>query len=346
MTTDADVVSTRQTSDGISLMLHSDGSISDRRSYVGRSKLPRDKMWRVWEDISLYTRDEVPDLIKAVRRGTWMPFRVRPDMTEERHQEILSSQVRTRGFGPDGVFRIWTPTKNPDMVENPPWVGRLLAESYEVLEEEVPARWLPRLDTVKPGSGGSIVGRVKEYGCGVYGCVLPTLDPGVVLKLTTDDTEAQFAADLAETLVEPICVEYKMVMRLASRHEGRTVHLLWRESAEDVGKLDKVLGKGALALVDEQHAAAQDAYRAISEGRGESLIRMRVSHWLERCEAMARQTKVPELRPLGEGLVEVYAQQRIVFGDIHAGNLGRVERETGSAWVITDPGNIAVLEAS
>ena len=242
-------------------------------------------------------------------------------------------------------------TRRPPLVPNPPWVTELLSSSYDQIQEQVKdhPEWLPKLVETYP-SRGRLSAKIQEYGCGVYGCVIPTLDPRVVLKVTTDDTEAEFAAEWSSTLVAPICVQYYATMPLTLQHNKRYVTLLWRESADYVGTIDHYISDTtsddnkadeALRLIDEQWQASQIAYRALREQApfAESAIR----DWLNRCEAMARQTKIPELRPLGDGLVEVYAAQGVLFGDIHAGNIGLVHRGDADLWVITDPGNIAVV---
>jgi hypothetical protein len=223
----------------------------------------------------------------------------------------------------------------------------------------VPARWLPQLQDVVPIGGEAVEASVREYGCGQYGCVYPTLDDHVVLKLTADDTEAEFAAELAGTLERPICVRYFMVIRPegALDQKRSPVYLLWRESADYVGKIDVFMdertdssrqGDRAMLLINEQWDAAQHAYKAlhglVEGGRPHDVMRHAIAAWLETCEAMARQTQVPELRELGDGLVEVYRAQNIFFGDIHAGNLGLVHRTDGDHWVVTDPGHIAVVD--
>jgi hypothetical protein len=233
------------------------------------------------------------------------------------------------------------------MTPNPSWATEVLANTYETLEDMgVPAKWLPRLSDVHARRGSAIAAHVHEYGCGAYGCVFPTIDPTVVLKVTGDDTEAQFAADLSPNLERPICVTYHMVVRpdgALDNHDSQ-VYLLWRESAELVGQIGKTLGRRAVELINQQHAAAQHAYQLISDVDTEpDAMREAIRAWLETCETMARQTQVPELRELGDGLVEVYRAQQVFFGDIHAGNLGLVHRPDGDHWVITDPGHVAVV---
>jgi hypothetical protein len=246
------------------------------------------------------------------------------------------------------------------MVPNPQWTVDAISDIYETLADKgIAPQWLPRLGDVRPARGSRLSGQVKEYGCGQYGCVYPTMDPRVVLKVTSDDTEAEFARDLASKLVRPICVAYYMWIhpKDATDDRGYPVYLLWRESAKRVGEIDEVLGDHAKGFIDAQHRAAQAAYRAIHAWTNSDAytwnhekridaedVRRAVARWLETCEAMARQTQVPELRELGDGLVQVYGDQRIFFGDIHAGNLGMVTRPDGDHWVITDPGHVAMLD--
>lgn len=246
------------------------------------------------------------------------------------------------------------------MIPNPPWATKVIADVYDSLQGMgVPARWMPRLQDVVQAGDDSVNAGVVEYGCGQYGCVFPTLDDKVVLKLTADDTEAEFAAHLAPTLERPICVRYYTVIQPEGVIDAKRsqVYLLWRESADYVGKisdfLDEATGNGdrgdeAYELISAQHAAAQVAYESLNGrvqgGRPHDLMRRSIAVWLDTCEAMARQTRVPELRELGDGLVEVYRAQHIFFGDIHAGNLGLVHRTDGDHWVITDPGHIAVVD--
>jgi hypothetical protein len=275
-------------------------------------------------------------------------------------------------------------TQPQRFVQNPAWVTDALAASWETLDDTVPAAWRPILDTVKSTADDRLSGRVLEYGCGKYGCVFPTSDPEVVLKVTSDDTEAEFAANLAGTLARPICVAYKAVLALDQYRDKQRIYLLWRESASRVGELEEVLGEHAMDYVAAQHAAAEFAYWSLQGAVTDKAITMWTKRWGERvngwyaheirdlyralidvairgsrsphiqaksaldlwvkaCDLMARQTVVPQLRELGDGMVEVFTQQHILFGDIHEGNLGIAHRPDGGHWVITDPGHIAVV---
>lgn len=63
----AEIVSTRTTFDGVTVYLHADGSVSDRRC-VQRGKLPVTTMWRAWGDVCTYTHAELPEMIRAAKR--------------------------------------------------------------------------------------------------------------------------------------------------------------------------------------------------------------------------------------------------------------------------------------
>lgn len=224
--------------------------------------------------------------------------------------------------------------------QNPAWVTNILSKHLVELEESIPAKWLPKL-TKTSAYYGRISAALKEHGCGSYGCVLPTMDPKVVLKLTTDDTEAQFANELADTLAAPIVVKYHLTLALPEKYKGRKSFLLWRDSADRVGELGEVVaergGDGVKAeqAIEAQHAAADRAFKALDRGEDATAL-------LEKWERKAREMgeKVPELRELAEGMITNLHAKGIFMGDVHGGNIGRVE----DRWVVIDPGHIAVVE--
>lgn len=255
------------------------------------------------------------------------------------------------------VIHAHTPRKNPveiretdfDLIENPtPWVTNLLSTYYGQLEEKVPPAWLPKIAKAK-AVGTTFTGELSEFGCGAFGCVLPTLDPHVVLKVTSDDTEAEFAAKLAETLPMPVCTAYFMVMDLVGKTrgprsgvrsdgQGAKVYLLWREEAKEVGKIDKVVGQHAEAAIHRQHTAAMDAFIAIQNGKD---ARDLLERWTRACTAMG---KVAELAFVSEGLLRAYSEAGVFISDTHGGNLGLCMRNGKQTWVVTDPGNVVVTK--
>lgn len=240
-------------------------------------------------------------------------------------------------------------------VQNPPWVTQLLANAYESLEERIRPDWLPKLTSVKAstlrGSKQVVMkAEMKEYGCGAFGCVLPTLDDSVVLKLTSDDTEAQFAREIAGTLVAPICVRYYDVLETNQEFEGNKVWLLWRDSANHVGDLHALgdmQGDVAKHLVNEQHMAASFVLTKIwskrARGRGTNKeVAAHLKIWRRRVEDIVRQAAKP-VADLFDGVLQVFDEQGIFIGDVHSGNVGMVTQDGVQRWVITDPGHVVVF---
>lgn len=234
--------------------------------------------------------------------------------------------------------RTRSPATPQGFVANPPWVTQALADAWETITAKVRPQWLPRLEDVH-AKRGHVSADLAELGCGAYGCVLPTLDAGVVLKVTTDETEAEFAAYLSKDLIRPFVTVYRTVMSIPAKHEGRRIYLLWREEANDVGGIRA--GSAADEAVYWQHKSAQAAYTLIADGdHGPDLVAA-IGAWRD---ALKEMIKIYEIAYVARGMLEAYDQQGIFFGDIHAGNLGLVERDGQSTWVITDPGHVAVIE--
>lgn len=121
------------------------------------------------------------------------------------------------------------------LVSNPPqpWVAKALKENWAALLAEVPSpTWLPVAD-----------GRTfRDYGCGHYGCVMPTTEPGMVCKITSDESEVEFIRAAMKIGDWPTgIVRYTAAMDLPTTHRSRKVYAIWREEAFDVGqgKLDR-----------------------------------------------------------------------------------------------------------
>lgn len=108
------------------------------------------------------------------------------------------------------------------------WADRLLAEEWDGLVGlglPMPVR-------------STKTKTYKSYGCGSYGCVYETQSEAVVLKLTTDPTEAAFVERAIEIGHWPRgIVEYFYIERMSGTRHGDVVYVLWREAAQQVGML-------------------------------------------------------------------------------------------------------------
>ena len=114
-----------------------------------------------------------------------------------------------------------------------PWIDRTASALWSRIVAASPKpEWVPRQE----GSRGSKV-HVEELGCGHYGCVMPTNDPEVVCKITSDVTEATFVVAAATLRGEPPegIVRYLGIYQLPEKHRGRDTFILWREAALSVG---------------------------------------------------------------------------------------------------------------
>ena len=117
------------------------------------------------------------------------------------------------------------------------WVDRHLGLNWERVRAAVPKEdWLP---LVTESSKGRAKVSFEEYGCGHYGCVMPTYDSDVVFKLTSDETEAFFVAaalNMKDDEAWAGLTEYYGIYRLRGAfHRKRPLYVLWREAAHDVG---------------------------------------------------------------------------------------------------------------
>lgn len=122
---------------------------------------------------------------------------------------------------------------------NPPWIDRVLNKHWEAIVDEAPeAGGIPLAPVVASESKrGKLT--FEEYGCGHYGCVMPTADPGTVFKVSSDVSEAAFVAQVCELGYQaPGVVRYHKIREIKGvTHRGRRVFILWRQEAYHVGEL-------------------------------------------------------------------------------------------------------------
>lgn len=120
------------------------------------------------------------------------------------------------------------------------WVDRSITEVWDRVANVVPESWMPKIavGSTRPKK----YKHVEEYGCGHYGCVMPTNEPGLVCKLTSDVTEARFVVKAITLGHTAGIVEYKNIYALQglTRSSGwgnkRPLFILWRTEAESVGE--------------------------------------------------------------------------------------------------------------
>jgi hypothetical protein len=193
----------------------------------------------------------------------------------ERLARTVTSVLSPRWFGVNVSTKVGQGT--PPKI-NPPWTTRAIAKQWDSLSDLVGPDLMPALSKAHASRKGELVAQLDTLGCGAYGCVLETGDPGVVLKITTDSSEAEFATKVLPRMPEEVqrgFVRYHKSASLDSRHERRPLYALWRQSAESVGGLgkgkgpiDRLVGRRRNALVNlvaHSWTASQVALEALLE---------------------------------------------------------------------------------
>lgn len=84
------IIATRTTFDGVTVYLHSDGSVSDRLNFF-RAKLPIASMWRAFDDVSIYTHAEIPSFIREAKGGKWSPAWIAGQVASAQKRAAIAS---------------------------------------------------------------------------------------------------------------------------------------------------------------------------------------------------------------------------------------------------------------
>lgn len=244
---------------------------------------------------------------------------------------------------------------------NPPWwVENVLINNWEFLKQNIGERFLP--DNPK----------AAEYGCGLYGCVIPTKTRGMVLKITSDSTEGKFVESLSK--IKNIVgknvfeentaglVRYKEVIRFDEEYKNRRIYGLLREESELIGlrQASSMFGdpnyflpqakllneyKGAwdaiwnMFVFEQKQGSdrfASEIGEMVRSGEYENIALNYAMETLDMLESY------PEMVPIVKTL-RFFMKFGMVITDVHAGNFGVVRRKTRKKLVIIDPGNIIFL---
>jgi hypothetical protein len=190
-----------------------------------------------------------------------------------------------------------------------PWVDKNLRSAWPRIARQVPESWLPRTKMTAKSAGSrhsKLV--VEEFACGHYGCVMPTNEPGIVCKITSDPSEAKFiAAYLTLPKPEGGIVRYEKIFQLADQeHKKRPLFVLWREEAYEVGVLQNLYAYGYSKHFDT------DEYELRSMREGSKLL-----HKFLELAHMARETMIRAFKstvdrqPTPEARAEAY--QRLLW---------------------------------
>lgn len=117
----------------------------------------------------------------------------------------------------------------------PPWTLRFLTDNWDAIAKDVKPGWMP-----VEGAASTERRRLSDaLGCGHYGCVFSTNTPGLVMKVSSDPSEAEFIKAAIQIGDWPDgIVRYQAVLDLPGSHRNRPVFVIWREEAFEIGKVN------------------------------------------------------------------------------------------------------------
>ena len=252
----------------------------------------------------------------------------------------------------------WTPNETP-------WVDRTIRAAWDELVGVSDPEAMP---LVLPGTRTQFA----EYGCGYYGCALPTGSPDVTLKLTTDVSEAHLVhLILSNTL--PVgdmnldgLVKYHGMVPLEATYRKRPIYAIWREAVEPLPKYtiwggahppkwtNEIMAyldaaKRLYSYVNPPKAKWQDRAEKVMRGYEVSYVPSpsKVVRWELYKHALwvaQELANTPDIYRVGETLWD-FMEQQIVICDTHLGNLGYAERDGDNrAIVLFDPGQVLFFD--
>jgi hypothetical protein len=189
-------------------------------------------------------------------------------------------------------------------------------------------------------------------GCGAYGCVYRTGTPGVVLKVTYDQTEGRFVREaIAIGSFPEGIVRYDLLIDDDAGLRGvegfwdppvvsseLRIFLLWREAASfarDTEEIREAVHEDLIDLANlineyivlEPTEQTSDRLRAVFDAAGRRLA-----------EGAPRSVSEPVWTAL-----QFYLGHGMLISDLHDENLGVVRRDGRLLCVITDPGRVFFL---
>lgn len=256
---------------------------------------------------------------------------------------------------------------------NPAWTNHALFRQWDDLEYLVGHANMPKITSKTAHKL-----KAKEYGSGAYGTVMPSNTKGIVVKVTSDPTEATFAYVVQKLRKYPEgMVKYYEVFRLDGTHSERPIYIIWREEAYNVGKsLTPQAEEMLLALRDHADPAFQltswpdlkeenlgpivsaaKTYRKHTGyehgGTGPGFVDAikllfsgdltKAGYGVAAARAIADDIAHGDSGRLVGAAIRDLIDQDILLADIHPGNVGKVPRRGQKRTVITDPGNVATL---
>lgn len=147
----------------------------------------------------------------------------------------------------------------------PAWTVRFLTEHWNTIVKGSMPAWMPvELEGSTPRRRS-----FDSLGCGHYGCVFRTHTPGLVMKISSDQSEAIFVKAAVKLGDWPDgIVRYQAILDLPGSHRNRPVSIIWREEAYEIGVISSPQfekNPRAAQEVQRYHSAYMNAARVVRE---------------------------------------------------------------------------------
>jgi len=253
---------------------------------------------------------------------------------------------------------------------NPAWTNSILKTSFQRIAEAAPRSAMPLSTDVLDERTGKMKRGWKEYGTGHYGTVFPTNTEGLVMKITSDPTEAAFVAAYLSlpTRERPNgIVGYHAVVQITGvTKNNRPVYVIWRDEAQHVGVSAlgawvrnsrdpgyymrshrisinllwdaKLIGDKIKNLLKKPTSTPSGQHR-----RAQTLERL-IDSFQERTGLMQSEPMAIEVGRAMDDMLH----NGLLLADVHANNIGMPTGETlndiGETCIITDPGHAVALD--
>lgn len=176
-----------------------------------------------------------------------------------KHQNFETQRIFREALRDVRMFPVTSPTStlagsmgDPDLLAGAdlldgtgtPWPNKFIMANWEAMLTAAQGRedWMPVIRA--EGKRGKLT-LDPPLGCGHYGCVYATpstdntplsADPAVVCKVSSDLSEVNFVRLAMQWPWPEGIVRYHAVLDVPGSHRKRSIAVIWREGADEVGK--------------------------------------------------------------------------------------------------------------
>lgn len=240
------------------------------------------------------------------------------------YQVNLSGQEIIVGDDGEGGYLVLDPVMRnaPDFIEDLARKQRGKAKGTEIdfYRNGIEERLLSAFE-----GGVSAINWGKRIACGAYGCAFPTDIEEIILKITSDKTEAAGAQALLSTgkwwdgllgIHAVYSIPKYGIFALFTERVGSIKSSDYFEQPDGIPRnFDQMLGEATEVMVEPLYAMQQSILAMYPNVSDQYLDR-----WID--ELLDLAGTLPQITNLADDYFKLWENFHIVFPDVHAGNLG------------------------